>query len=306
MTAIGEPDPTPLSAAPGVPPGTAEPREVPLAPDVPAAGQTPAASTARVWAVARQGTSVTVGVVVLAWDRITGPATRPSLGQRWRNIAVGALFGAQDAVADTLSGLGRQAGDYRRLSVRRTGAAVLRVTDRLANLAEQGAAETERSRRAATSMAYAVTDRVADNPLVNRAVDAQLDRLVRPLVATVLDDVLAVLDAEPERVRVLIRGQQQSITDEVVGRIRSGAAAGDTVVQGTIARLLGARRAAKIQPAAAGTPAAAAEPIPATVPTETITPTAPAEPFPPAAPAEPATAAAPPARAVPPTPVGPP
>jgi hypothetical protein len=161
-------------------------------------------------------------------------------------MAVGALFGAEDAATDIMLGLSRRAGDYRR----RTDATVSRVIELLVNLAERGAAETELSRRTATSAADAIVRRVATSPQVNHAVDAQLDRVVRPLVATVLDDVLALLDTEPERVRSLIRDQRESITNELVDRIRSGAAAGDTAVQGTVARLLArTRRPPETQPA---------------------------------------------------------
>jgi hypothetical protein len=233
MTDTGPPNPTPALAAP--------------------------APKSRVWVAARQGTSVTVGVVVLAWDRVTGPATRPTRGQWWRNVTVGALFEAEDAASGLLSGIGRKAGDYRRLSARGAGAAVLRVTDRLSRLAAQGAAETERSRRAATAAAEAVTRMAATSTPVNRAVDAQLDRVVRPLVATVLDDVLATLAAEPERVRSLVRDQRETITDDVVDRIRASATAGDAAVQGTVARLLArARGASNARAAKPATPAALA------------------------------------------------
>jgi len=56
-------------------------------------------------------------------------------------------------------------------------------------------------------------------------------------VVAVLDDVLVLLDEEPERIKSLIRGQRDSMVDELVGRIRTGASAGDTVVDRWTARV---------------------------------------------------------------------
>ena len=162
------------------------------------------------WAAARRGTSLTVGTVALTWDRIGLP------GRRWRDIVVGALFSAEEALARTAARQGR-----------------------LAELAERGAVETELGRRAATAAGAALARRLATSPLVNQMVDAQLDRVVRPLVASVLDDVLALLEAEPERVRALIRSQRETMTDEVVARVRGRTAAGDNALHGTVARMLG-------------------------------------------------------------------
>jgi hypothetical protein len=58
------------------------------------------------------------------------------------------------------------------------------------------------------------------------------------VVRTVLDDVLAQLESDPERVQALVRGQRDTMVDELVGRIRSGAAAGDTAVDRITARVL--------------------------------------------------------------------
>ena len=54
--------------------------------------------------------------------------------------------------------------------------------------------------------------------------------MLRPVVRAVLDDVLQLLEREPERIQALIRGQRESMVDELVGRIRTGAATGDTAV----------------------------------------------------------------------------
>jgi hypothetical protein len=89
---------------------------------------------------------------------------------------------------------------------------------------------------------------VATAPVVNVAVDAQLDRVLRPLVVVVLDDVLLRLEEEPDRVQGLIRGQRDTMVDELVDRLRTGAAAGDAVVDRVTARLLGRADAAAAAP----------------------------------------------------------
>jgi hypothetical protein len=71
---------------------------------------------------------------------------------------------------------------------------------------------------------------VATAPIIDRVVDAQLERILRPVVLAVLDDVLLLLEKEPERIQTLIRGQRETMVDELVGRLRSGAQAGDTAV----------------------------------------------------------------------------
>ena len=83
-----------------------------------------------------------------------------------------------------------------------------------------------------------VIDAVAHSRLLERIVDVQLTRVVPPLAASVLDQVLATLEAEPERVRALVRGQRESMVDELVGHVRSGAAAGDARVDRLVNRVL--------------------------------------------------------------------
>ena len=227
---------------------------------------------------ARRYTTVTVGVVALTWDKVAGRYVAESNPARQLpNIAVGVLFDAEDAAFAAASTVGRVAGRRRpRLTVFRGGGGrvVSELTNRMNHLAERGAAETDRGRKAAATAATDLAQKAATNPVVNGAVDAQLERLIRPLVGVVLDDVMAVLAAEPERVRSLIRDQSESITEEVVGRIRSGAVAGDAAVQGLVSRLLSRPRqpakAAKEPQAATDPQAAATEPAtPPVTPPET-------------------------------------
>jgi len=69
-------------------------------------------------------------------------------------------------------------------------------------------------------------DAVAHSRVLERIVDVQLAR------------VLATLEAEPERVQALIRGQRESMVDEVVDNVRTGAASGDAKVDRIVGRVL--------------------------------------------------------------------
>lgn len=134
---------------------------------------------------------------------------------RWPDVAVGAAFKAEAAAAGLISGLRR---------------VTARPGPRLTELAERGAVERERGRRRAAEAVEAAVHAAATSPVVNLAVDAQLERLLRPVVVAVLDDVLLLLENEPDRIQALIRGQRESMADELVSRIRTGAAAGDSAV----------------------------------------------------------------------------
>jgi hypothetical protein len=143
-----------------------------------------------------------------------GARPAPAAGiARWRDAAVGAAFEAEEVTAGLIAGLRRAAS--------RRGRSVT-------EFAERGAAERARGRRRAAEAVQSAVAAVATSPLIDRVVDAQLERVLRPLVLTVLDDVLLLLEQEPERIQSLIRGQRETMVDELISRIRTGAAAGDT------------------------------------------------------------------------------
>lgn len=154
----------------------------------------------------------------------TVPLTRPAV-----RIATYVIVGS---AAQALTATRRVVG--------RTGALLI-------DLAERGAAEQEEVRRRAASARTGLVRALAVNSVMNRVVDAQLERTVRPLVSSVLDDVLKLLDDEPERIGALISSQRDSITDDLVNRVRSGAVAGDATVDRMMARLL-RRRTMQPQP----------------------------------------------------------
>lgn len=77
-------------------------------------------------------------------------------------------------------------------------------------------------------------DAVAHSRVLARIIDVQLSRAV----PAVLDQILATLEAEPDRVRALVRGQRESMVDEVVDHVRNGAASGDTKVDRLVDRVL--------------------------------------------------------------------
>jgi hypothetical protein len=185
-------------------------------------------------------TSMTVGAVTLAWKRLAGARERltPRDRLRLRDVAVGAVFDLEDVIVGLFE-LGRlRAGGARTEAVRRTTDTMATVRARAAELAERGAAERERGRRAVTTALQTLVEAVATSTTVDRVIDAQIDRTVRPLMVKVLDDILALLEAEPDRVRSVIRGQRDSIVDDLVAHLREDAAAGDRAVDRLAARAM--------------------------------------------------------------------
>ncbi|MEU4691474.1 hypothetical protein [Actinoplanes sp. NPDC023714] len=154
------------------------------------------------------------------------------------DLALGAAFRARESAAEAVESLraveppengligkagelrGR-AGDLRERAGEMRGRAQERVIELGAQLEElRRRGETERH-RGQGALAQAVDDvvtAVATSPLVNRIVDFQVDR------------ILGTLAKEPERIQGLVRGQRDSVVGEMVGRVRSGAAAGDAAV----------------------------------------------------------------------------
>ena len=112
----------------------------------------------------------------------------------WGDVAIGAAVRTGENAQDALA-------DLRDRWVRWESGAEIRRQ----RLAERGAA--------ARGRAFEATSEIVD-----RLVDAQLKRVLR------------LLENEPERIRALVRGPRESIVDEVVGRVRTGAAAGDEAV----------------------------------------------------------------------------
>jgi hypothetical protein len=181
-----------------------------------------------------RATSAVVGAAELVLDRLA-PRRKQS---EWRDVVVGAAFDVEDAVSRALVRARRAAAERRQLSILRAATAMAETRLRLGRLAERGAAEKDRGRRRAAEAVNSLVGAVATAGVVDRVVDAQLDRVLRPLVTAVLDDVFALLEAEPERVQALIRGQRESMVDELVGRIRTGAASGDAAVERLATRIL--------------------------------------------------------------------
>lgn len=129
---------------------------------------------------------------------------------RWEHVTVGVLAGLRHGIAHP-----------RRL---------------LVTLAAEGASETVRARQRMTATMDDLIAAVARATVVDRVVDRQLERVLRPLVGAVLDDVLEVLEREPERIRSLVRSQRTTMVDELIGRIRTGATAGDDGVDRLLRR----------------------------------------------------------------------
>jgi hypothetical protein len=144
---------------------------------------------------------------------------------------VGAAVTAEEATTNLIAGLRRATAGYE---------------SRVARLADRGATEQARWRRQAEKTGQAAVATVATSPLIDRIVDHQLQRVLRPVVFAVLDDVLLLLEREPERIQMLIRGQRETMVDELVERLRSGAEAGDTAVDRLTLRVF--RRSRRPEP----------------------------------------------------------
>jgi hypothetical protein len=134
---------------------------------------------------------------------------------RWGDGVVGAAAATGEVTTDLIGGLRRRA---------------TRQGQRVARLADRGATERARWRLQADRTAEAVVTTLATSPVIDRVVDRQIQRILRPVVLAVLDDVLLLLEKEPERIQALVRGQRETMVDELVGRLRAGAEAGDTAV----------------------------------------------------------------------------
>jgi hypothetical protein len=169
----------------------------------------PAADRGAAAGVVRRSTSAALGAVLTACDRLTPGVSR------WRDVAVGATIEAEETAVGLLTNM-RRAEAWRRRWI--------------ADLAERGAAERTRGREQATGAVEGVATAVATPVLVDLMVDAQLERVLRPVVLAVLDEVSVLLEKEPDRAQALIRGQRDHMADELVARIRTGAANGDTAV----------------------------------------------------------------------------
>src|SRR3954452_8572295 len=209
-------------------------------------------------ATGRRATSAAVAAAAVLWDRFAPTRERPG----WREVAIGAVFEAEDVAAAVAGGVGR-AARIARLRTPPPTAAMTAARGRLDRLARRGIGEEDRGRLRATGAVDALMTAIATAPMVERVVDAQVDRLLRPLVAPLRDDVLAQLEHDPQRVRALIRGQRESMVDELVGRIRQSTAIGDAAVDRTTARVLRRPGSAPAEPV---TPAS--QPVtPAPVPT---------------------------------------
>lgn len=167
----------------------------------------------------------------------TGVARVSVLG-RWRDVAVGTVAEAEQTSVRVLAGLRRGVTNPSRMLRGGAAAGSNGLIQRIDGLAERGAAERARGRRQLATTLDTAVGAVAASPVVARIVDAQLERVLRPLVGAVLDEILDMLEREPERIRSLVRSQRSTMVDELVGHIRSGAAAGDTNIDRLTSRVL--------------------------------------------------------------------
>jgi hypothetical protein len=189
-------------------------------------------------------TSVVVGAAATAFDRLAPRRDHIGLPE----VVVGAMFELEDRAAQLLARMRRSRARPRPRVVVRLVVLADRAREGVVRLGQRGAVEESAGRQRAAVAVDSLMSAVATAGVVERVIDTQVDRILRPLVAQILDDVLAQLENEPERVQALIRGQRDSMVSELVGRLRQTAAAGDTTVDRITARLI--RRSSEPVPAA--------------------------------------------------------
>ncbi|MBB2941310.1 succinate dehydrogenase/fumarate reductase flavoprotein subunit [Actinoplanes lutulentus] len=131
---------------------------------------------------------------------------------RLGDVALGAAVRAGESTAEAVERL-RAAAPKQPLRSRAD-----LVQERFDALRRRGEAERRRGQGALSRAVDAAMTAIATSPLVERIVEIQVDR------------VLAMLEKEPERIQVLVRGQRDTVVGEMVGRVRSGAVAGDAAV----------------------------------------------------------------------------
>ena len=161
------------------------------------------------------------------------PGVLPASRLSWRHVAIGAAIEAEDAAVALVAAARRRAT----APAARYADLVAAARRRIAGMAERGAAAQAHGQHRTAELVDALAVMVAASPAVDRVVDVQVDRVLRPLIGSVLDEVLALLEADPERIRSLIKGQRESLVDELVGRIRTGAAVSDAAVDRWAARV---------------------------------------------------------------------
>lgn len=157
-------------------------------------------------------------------------------GARMRDVLVGAAYQAEDAAELVVASV--RFSVTRPFTSARINGATANAQRQLDGMASRGAVERERAQQRAESALDSAITALATSAIVNKMVDAQVERILRPLVRDILDDVLALLEKEPDRIQSLVRGQRDTMVDELVGRIRTGAAAGDDAVDRITTRVL--------------------------------------------------------------------
>jgi hypothetical protein len=112
----------------------------------------------------------------------------------------------------------------------------------VASLATRGEQVERRFRARASQYLDSRLDRLAGSRPVSVVVDAQLDRLLEPLVDRALPIVLDRLGQQRQQVRAIVWEHGGDLTDELVEGIRDRAVAADTTAERMARRLLGGRR----------------------------------------------------------------
>jgi hypothetical protein len=154
------------------------------------------------------------------------------------------VLGSLAALARVGAAVGQQASRIVRRQEPTWNGALVSARGRVvvASLASRGEELERRSRAWASRYFDGQLDRFAGSRPVSAIVDAQLDRLLEPLVDRALPIVLDRLGQQREQVRAIVWEHGEDLTGELVAGIRDRAAMADTTAERMTRRLFGGRR----------------------------------------------------------------
>jgi hypothetical protein len=124
----------------------------------------------------------------------------------------------------------------------RVADAVARRGELVASVTARGEEAGRRYRARASRYIDSQLDRFAGSRPVSAVVDAQLARLLEPLVDRALPIVLDRLGQQREQVRAIVWEHGEDLTGELVAGIRDRVAAADATAERMARRLFGGRR----------------------------------------------------------------
>jgi hypothetical protein len=165
----------------------------------------------------------------------------------------GAVFAAADRVSRTTRAIERWTAQVTqpasRLGRRVIPSSVRSEADAtLKRLDHAGREALDRRTHELRDLLGTAADTVADDPILVEVVERIVGHVQWQIVDELLPAILDRLTEEPAQVQALVRGQSQSVIDELAAQTRTRAAHGDQVVDRIVARTLGRRAHAAVEP----------------------------------------------------------